>query len=417
MSLPPDAPPPESHGEALASQSSTPICLAASSRSSRGPGHRPLTAATGVRIPYGTPPLHAENRPPGPQDRQRRRLVRDIRPMPAREAILGRRCPLPLFSPAQLRLPRPAPPRAPGRGSVGGGGEDPLRRTDAYLGEDVRKIASERTMGGKPRPPRRQAPSRRIAALADVLAGDGDEELLEVVAFPIEHQTDLTPPIGGTEPRRSREEAALEGHVEPGQAGRAVRLGPGDVLHAEPDPRAISRIFSTRACPASSTASKIGAHASAKGQVKKMLSSEIAARGPRSGSRPAPPRRHRSDRPRDGGTGGVHRLLGSPRDGHERLRGGGGRSLGSRRLGTANRDLLHGREGGGRRRRRQAQRDDQGWLRPRGVAQTSPQQKAASQRLTCEGVLPTIRPTFHPPRERGGFPRLETPCQAGVPSA
>ena len=29
----------------------------ARSRSSRGPGHRPLTAATGVRIPYGTPPL------------------------------------------------------------------------------------------------------------------------------------------------------------------------------------------------------------------------------------------------------------------------------------------------------------------------------------------------------------------------
>jgi len=114
-------------------------------------------------------------------------------------------------------------------------------------------------MGGKPRPPRRQAPSKYIAVLADILAGDVDEERLEAVTFPIEHQTDLMPPIGGTAPRRSRKKAALEGHVEPEQAGRAVRLGPEDVLHAEPYPRAIFRIFSTRACPASSTASKIGA--------------------------------------------------------------------------------------------------------------------------------------------------------------
>ena len=32
-----------------------PYKRASRSRSSRGPGHRPLTAVTGVRIPYGTP--------------------------------------------------------------------------------------------------------------------------------------------------------------------------------------------------------------------------------------------------------------------------------------------------------------------------------------------------------------------------
>ena len=35
--------------------SGLPYCAPASSRSSRGPGHCPFTAATGVRIPYGTP--------------------------------------------------------------------------------------------------------------------------------------------------------------------------------------------------------------------------------------------------------------------------------------------------------------------------------------------------------------------------
>ncbi len=67
---------------------------------------------------------------------------------------------------------------------------------------------------------------------------------------------------------------------------------------------------------------------------------------------------HGPHRPTDCGTGGVHRLLGSLPDGHERLRSGLGHRLRNRALGAADRGFPHDQDNEGRHRGQQARRSD-----------------------------------------------------------